>query len=64
MIMNIPTLLDRIPRMTQQELEDLADGEALAMTDSSRLEGLTLDYDRIRTELLAGYRAIQEQGIS
>lgn len=54
-----PTVLERIPTMTTQELEDLAASEALAMADSSRLEGLLLDQERIRTELLAGYIRIQ-----
>ncbi len=47
--------------MTETELEELAEGEALAMADSSRLEGLILDKERIRIELLAGYHLIQSK---
>ena len=47
--------------MTEAELEELAAGEALAMADSSRLEGLILDQERIRIELLAGYHLIQSK---
>ncbi len=61
MIINIPTLLERIIGMTDLELEDLATGEALAMADSSRLEGLVLDQERIRSGLLAGYFAIRDR---
>lgn len=50
--------------MTQQELEELATGEALSIADSSRLEGLVLDQERIRAKLLAGYRTIQAQRIA
>jgi hypothetical protein len=60
-IINIPTLLERIIGMTDLELENLATGEALAMADSSRLEGLVLDQERIRTGLLAGYFAIRDR---
>lgn len=45
--------------MTGQQLEELAYGESLAIADSSRIEGLILDQDRIRRELLAGYRFIR-----
>jgi hypothetical protein len=61
MRLNIPTLLERILTMTGAELEELAAGEALAMADSSRLEGLILDQERIRIELLAGYHLIQSK---
>ena len=50
-----PTLPERILKMTPHELEELASGEALAIADSSRLEGLVLDQTRIRDELLNGY---------
>lgn len=58
--LNIPTLAERIPKMNDAELEELAAGEALAISDSCKLEGLTLDRDRIRKELIAGYRAIRD----
>lgn len=45
--------------MSQIELEALASSEALAMSDSSKLEGLVLDQERIRFELLSGYQLIQ-----
>lgn len=45
--------------MSQIELEALAACEALAMADSSKLEGLVLDQERIRIELLSGYQLIQ-----
>ncbi len=45
--------------MTDEELEELAAGEALAMADSSKLEGLVLDQERIRTALLEGYLKIR-----
>jgi hypothetical protein len=61
MRLNIPTLHERIRTMTETELEELAEGEALAMADSSRLEGLILDKERIRIELLAGYHLIQSK---
>jgi len=60
MIINFPTLMERISGMSPLDLADLAKSEALAMADSSRLEGLMLDEERIRTELLAGYIAILE----
>lgn len=56
----MPTLLDRIAGMTPCDLADLAKSEALAMADSSRIEGLMLDEERIRNELLTGYLAIRE----
>jgi hypothetical protein len=59
MQLNIPTLQERILHMTPMELEELARGETLAMADSSRLEGLVLDQERIHTELLAGYQLLQ-----
>lgn len=59
MHLNIPTLHERILTMTDEELERLARSEALAMSDSSRLEGLTLDQEQIRNALLAGYKAIR-----
>jgi hypothetical protein len=58
------TLQDRIKQMNDLELWELATSEALAMADSSLLEGLALDEERIREELLAGYRAIKAQGIT
>jgi hypothetical protein len=61
MHLNIPTLQERILTMTEAELEELAAGEALAMADSSRLEGLILDQELIRIELLAGYHLIQSK---
>jgi hypothetical protein len=60
-IINIPTLLERIIGMTDLELENLATGEALAMADSSRLEGLVLVQEKIRSGLLAGYFAIRDR---
>ena len=59
MHLNMPTLLERIHSMSAGELEQLATSEALAMVDSSRLEGLTLDQDRIREEQLSGYQLIR-----
>lgn len=59
MHLNIPTLRERIAAMNDEQLEELADGESLAMTDSSRLEGLVLDQNKIRIALLDGYRKIQ-----
>jgi hypothetical protein len=59
MHLQIPTLHERILTMTDEELEELATGEALAIAESSKLEGLLLDQDRIRAELLTGYRIIQ-----
>jgi hypothetical protein len=47
--------------MTTQELEQLAHSEALCIADSSRLEGLILDQDRIRIELFTGYHIIQSK---
>lgn len=61
MHLNIPTLQERILSMTNEELEQLAHSEALCFADSSRLEGLILDQDRIRIELLAGYHIIQSK---
>jgi hypothetical protein len=46
--------------MTPRDLADLAESEALAMADSCRLEGLMLNEEQIRNELLAGYLAIRE----
>lgn len=45
--------------MSDHELGELAAGEALAMADSSKLEGLILDQERIRAELLTGYKRIR-----
>ena len=61
MDLNAPTLHERITTMSDSELEELAAGEALAMADSSKLSGLVLDKDRIRKELLEGYRKIREE---
>lgn len=55
------TIHERICRMTMQEMEELATGEALSIADSSRLEGLVLDQERIRTEILNGYLLIHSQ---
>ena len=60
MTINSPTLTERIICMTDPELENIAMGEALAIADSSRLEGLVLDHEKIQTKLLAGYLAIRE----
>ena len=46
--------------MSDQQLEELAAGKALAIADSSRLEGLVLDQQRICSELLVGYKAIRD----
>lgn len=59
MRLNIPALRKRILTMSNDELEQLAKSEALVMADSSRLESLPLDQDRIRSELLAGYLRIR-----
>jgi hypothetical protein len=59
MRLNHPSLRERISTMTDQQLVELADGESLAMADSSRIEGLILDQDRIRRELLDGYWVIR-----
>jgi hypothetical protein len=59
MDLQIPTLHERILTMTDEELEDLATGESLAIAESSKLEGLVLDQDRIRAELLTGFRVIR-----
>lgn len=59
MKLNNPTLRERLKNMSDSELRQLAAGEALAMADSSRLEGLVLDENRIREELLAGYMEIR-----
>jgi hypothetical protein len=53
------TLLERILTMTTDELEQFAESEALAMADSSKLEGLVLDQEHIRMALLDGYRDIR-----
>lgn len=53
------SLHERIQQMSQMELEALATSEALSMSDSSRIEGLVLDEERIRSELLAGYLRIR-----
>lgn len=47
--------------MSDVELAELATGEALAMADSSRIEGLILDEEAIRAGLLAGYRKIKAE---
>jgi len=60
MTINFPTVLEGISGMSPLDLADLAKSEALAMADSSRIEGLMLDEERIRNELLAGYLAICE----
>lgn len=59
MNLKIPTLHERIVRMSDVELAELADGESLSIANSSKLEGLVLDQDKIRDELLAGYRVIR-----
>lgn len=61
MNLNVPTVHERILTMTFQELEQLAESEALVIADSSRLEGLTLDQEHIRAELLVGYLLIQSR---
>ena len=57
----IPTLHERIVRMNDVELAELADSESLAIASSSKFEGLLLDQDKIRDELLAGYRVIRNR---
>ena len=61
MNLQIPTLHERIIRMNDVELAELADGESVAIANSSKLEGLVLDQDMIRDELLAGYRIIRNR---
>lgn len=61
MILHVPTLHERIHSISDIELEELAASEALAMADSSKLEGLALDEEMIREELLAGYHAIRSR---
>lgn len=58
MRLNIPTLHERILTMSNEELEQLAQSEALSIADSSRLEGLVLDQEYLRTGLLNGYKEI------
>lgn len=58
---NETALREKIQTMPEQELVQLAESEALAIADSSRLEGLTLDQERISRELLAGYQHIQSK---
>lgn len=59
MLLDAPSLHERICTMPEEHLLQFAKSEALAMADSSRLEGLILDEERIRTELLAGYLRIR-----
>jgi hypothetical protein len=47
--------------MSDSELAELADGESLAIANSSKLEGLVLDQDKIRADLLDGYRVIRNR---
>jgi hypothetical protein len=61
MNLKIPTLHERIVRMSDSELAELADGESLAIANSSKLEGLVLDQDKIRADLLDGYRVIRNR---
>lgn len=61
MEINHPTLLERVVNMTDQELHELAEGESLAIANSSKLEGLVLDQDKIRDELLAGFHVIRNR---
>lgn len=61
MRLNNPTLQEWIHTMSNDELEQLAKSEALAIADSSRLEGLILDQERICKELLTGYQHIQSK---
>lgn len=61
MNLNFPTVHERILTMTFLELEQLAESESLGIADSSRLEGLVLDQEQIRNELIIGYQLIQSK---
>jgi Fic family protein len=56
-----PTLLERVIKLNEQELLELAEGEATAIAVSSKIEGLTLDYEKIRADLLEGFRIIRNR---
>lgn len=56
-----PTLLERLIKLNEQELHELAEGEATAIAVSSKFEGLTLDHERIRADLLEGFRSIRNR---
>ncbi len=55
------TLLGRVIKLNDQELHELAEGEATAIAVSSEFEGLTLDYEKIRAHLLEGFRSIRNR---
>lgn len=61
MEINNPTLLERVIKLTELELQELADGEAVAIAVSSAFEGLVLDQGKIRADLLDGYRFIRNR---
>lgn len=56
-----PTLLERLIKLNEQELLELAEGEATAIAVSSKFEGLTLDYDKMLADLLEGFRSIRNR---
>ncbi len=56
-----PTLLERVIKMNEKELLELAEGEAIAIAVSSKFEGLTLENERIRAHLLEGFRSIRNR---
>ena len=60
MEINNPTLHERLIKLTELELLELADGEAVAIAVSCAFEGLVLDQDRIRADLLEGFRVIRQ----
>lgn len=64
MEINNPTLLERVIKLTEQELLELAEGEATAIAVSSKFEGLTIDYEKIRADLLEGFRIIRNRNMT
>ncbi len=64
MEINNPTLIERAIKLSDQELQELVEGEAVAITISSKFEGLILDQERIRADLLEGFRIIRNRNMT
>jgi len=46
--------------MSESELEAFAESEAVSAAASSKVEGLVLDKDLLKTEILNGFRELRQ----
>lgn len=58
---DLPTIAEMVRKMTEEEVRAFVKGEALSIADSSRIEGLLLDQDKLERDLLPQYLAMRTE---